>query len=201
MKNLAFLRKKSGLTQMQFAKKIGVSTSTVAMWETGRRKPDYPTIMKICRFFGVEFEQLLGVAPAGRLPDEDIQIPVAGYVRGGQPAQARQEIIGYELVNSQLAAKGEIFALKVKGHSMEPKMSPGDVVIVRRTPVAENGQTVVAMVGREEATVKKIVFQKDGITLVPTNPDYMPMYYTARECESLPVTILGVVIELRCKYE
>ncbi len=201
MKNLAFLRKKNGLTQMQFAKKIGVSTSTVAMWETGQRKPDYNTIMKICRFFGVEFEQLLGVAPAGRLPEETTEIPVMGYVRGGRPSRARQEIIGYELVNSQLAAKGEIFALKVKGHSMEPKMSPGDIVIVRRTPQAESGQTVVAMVGREEATVKKIIFQKDGIALVPTNPDFLPMYYSAEECRTLPVTVLGVVIELRCKYE
>ena len=201
MKNLAFLRKKSGLTQMQFAKKMGVSTSTVAMWETGRRKPDYHTIMKICRFFGVEFEQLLGANPVGKLPDENISVPVMGYVRGGRPAQAQQEIIGYELVNNHLAAKGEIFALQVKGTSMEPKMSPGDIVIVRRTPTAESGQTVVAMVGREEATVKKIMFQKDGIALVPTNPDFMPMYYTAEECRTLPVTIAGVVIELRCKYE
>jgi len=201
MKNLAFLRKKSGLTQMQFAKKIGVSTSTVAMWETGQRKPDYHTIMKICRFFGVDFEQLLGAESVARMPDENIEVPVMGYVRGGQPSRARQEIIGCELVNSQLAAKGEIFALKIKGHSMEPKMSPGDVVIVRRTPQAESGQTVVAMVGREEATVKKIIFQKDGITLVPTNPDFLPMYYSAEECRTLPVTVLGVVIELRCKYE
>lgn len=200
MKNLALLRKKSGLTQMQFAKKIGVSTSTVAMWETGQRKPDYHTIMKLCRFFGVGFEELLGVS-GGSLPQENIEIPVTGYVRGGQPARAQQEIIGYELINSQLAAKGEIFALKIKGHSMEPKMSPGDVVIVRRTPIAESGQTVVVMVGNEEATVKKIIFQKDGVTLVPTNPDFLPMYYSARECETLPVTVVGVVVELRCKYE
>ena len=201
MKNLAMLRKKSGLTQMQFAKKIGVSTSTVAMWESGRRKPDYNTIMKICRFFGVGFEQLLGAVPAINLPEENIEIPVMGYVRGGRPARAQQEIIGCELINSQLAAKGEIFALKIKGHSMEPKMSPGDVVIVRRTPQDESGQTVVVMVGGEEATVKKIIFQKDGISLVPTNPDFLPMYYTAEECRTLPVTVVGVVIELRCKYE
>ena len=84
---------------------------------------------------------------------------------------------------------------------MEPKMSPGDIVLVRRTSVAENGQTVVVMVGKEEATVKKIMFHKDGITLVPTNPDFLPMYYTKQECEQLPVTIAGVVVELRCKYE
>ena len=45
MKNLALLRKKKGLTQMQLAKLIGVSTSTVAMWETGQRKPDRHTVI------------------------------------------------------------------------------------------------------------------------------------------------------------
>ena len=83
---------------------------------------------------------------------------------------------------------------------MEPKMSDGDIVIVRKQSTAENGQTAVVMVGREEATVKKVYFHSDGITLVPTNPDFMPMHYSALECENLPVTIVGVVIELRCKY-
>ena len=50
MKNLALLRKKKGLTQMQLAKLIGVSTSTVAMWETGQRKPDRHTVIKLHSF-------------------------------------------------------------------------------------------------------------------------------------------------------
>ena len=201
MKNLAVLRKKKGLTQVQFSKLFGVSTSTVAMWETGQRKPDYHTIVRLCEFFSVSFEELLGVKSKPALPEENISVDVMGYVRGGEPADAVNEIIGTELINRHLAAKGEIFALEVKGSSMEPKMSPGDVVIVRRTPTAQSGQTVVVMVGKEEATVKKIFFRKDGVTLVPTNPDYTPMHYTRQECRQLPVTIVGVVIELRCKYE
>lgn len=201
MKNLAVLRKKMGLTQVQFAKMFGVSTSTVAMWETGQRKPDYHTIVRLCDFFSVGFEELLGVKNSALLPEENIPVDVVGYVRGGPPSDAVQEVIGQEFINPQLAAKGEIFALKIKGSSMEPKMSEGDVVIVRRTNTARNGQTVVVMVGREEATVKRITFHKDGLTLVPTNPDYLPIHYTAQECENLPVTIVGVVIELRCKYE
>lgn len=51
MKNIAILRKRKGLTQAQLAKMIGYSTSTVAMWETGRRKPDYTAIAKMCDFF------------------------------------------------------------------------------------------------------------------------------------------------------
>lgn len=200
MKNLAALRKQKGLTQMQLAKLIGVSTSTVAMWETGQRKPDYHTIAKLRDFFAVGFEQLLGMAPVHRAPVENIPVPVVGQVRAGQPATARENIIGYEMVNEQLSRTGEIFALKIKGSSMEPKMSDGDVVIVRRQSTAENGQTAVVMVGREEATVKKVYISDDGITLLPTNPAYTPMHYSALECENLPVTIVGVVVELRCRY-
>ncbi len=200
MKNLAVLRKKKGLTQMQLAKLIGVSTSTVAMWETGRRKPDYHTIAKLRDFFAVGFEQLLGMDPVHTAPVENVPVPVMGQVRAGRPATARENIIGYEMVNEQLSRTGEIFALKIKGNSMEPKMSDGDVVIVRRQSTAENGQTAVVMVGREEATVKKVYFNADGITLVPTNPDYTPMHYSALECENLPVTIVGLVVELRCRY-
>lgn len=200
MKNLALLRKKKGLTQMQFAKLIGVSTSTVAMWETGQRKPDYHTISRLCEFFAVGFEELLGVEIFSRPPAEEIPVPVLGQIRAGQPATADENIIGYEKINDALARTGEIFALKIKGDSMEPKISDGDIVIVRKQSTAVNGQTVVAMVGREEATVKKIYFQKDGITLVPTNPDFMPMHYDAQECENLPVTVVGVVVELRSRF-
>ena len=200
MKNLAALRKQKGLTQMQLAKLIGVSTSTVAMWETGQRKPDYHTIAKLRDFFAVGFEQLLGMVPVHRATVENIPVPVVGQVRAGQPATARENIIGYEMVNEQLSRTGEIFALKIKGSSMEPKMSDGDVVIVRRQSTAENGQTAVVMVGREEATVKKVYISDDGITLLPTNPAYTPMHYSALECENLPVTIVGVVMELRCRY-
>lgn len=200
MKNLAVLRKNKGLTQMQLAKLIGVSTSTVAMWETGQRKPDYHTIVRLCEFFAVGFEQLLGVDKPQPVQADTVAVPVLGYVRAGLPNTAQQNIIGYELINEQLAKSGEIFGLTIKGNSMEPKMSDGDTVIVRRTATAENGQTVVVVVGKEEATVKKILFHKDGITLVPTNPDYMPVYYTAQECENLPVTIAGVVVELRCRF-
>lgn len=201
MKNLAALRKKKGLTQARFSRMFGVSTSTVAMWETGHRKPDRHTIIRLCEFFAVSFEELMGTPVQYAEVAENIPVPVVGCVQGGLPSTALENIKGYRLVNRQLAEKGELFALEVKGHSMEPKMSPGDTIIVRRTSTAENGRTVVVLVGREEATVKKIMYHKDGITLVPTNPDYMPIYYTRQECRQLPVTVIGVVVELRCRYE
>lgn len=200
IKNLVVLRKQKGLTQVQLAKLLGVSTSTVAMWETGQRKPDFHTIVRLCDFFAVDFEQLSGLPALYREPKEQFTIPVLGFVRAGLPNWAEENIIGYERINEDLARTGEMFALRIKGDSMEPKMSNGDTVIVRRQSFAENGQTVVVIVGKDEATVKKIYFHRDGISLAPTNPAFPTLYYSAQECENLPITIAGIVVELRCKY-
>lgn len=200
MKNLATLRKKAGLTQMQFAKKIGVSTSSVAMWETGQRKPDYPTITQLCDFFSVTFEQLLGIPTNVRPLEEGVDVPVLGYVRAGMPTNETANVLGYEKISYQLSLTGEFFALKIQGNSMEPKISEGDIVIVRKQNTVESGRIAVVLVGQEEVTVKKVIMQKNGITLVPTNPDYTPLYYSPLECANLPVTIIGVVVELRARF-
>ena len=82
---------------------------------------------------------------------------------------------------------------------MEPKISDGDVVIVRRQPDVDSGDIAVVLVNGNDATVKRIKKSPQGVTLIPSNPAYEPMYYSNEEIESLPVTILGKVVELRAK--
>ena len=94
----------------------------------------------------------------------------------------------------------DYFGLRIKGSSMEPRMQEGDIVIVRRQETADTGDTVVVLVNGDSATVKKIKFGPSGITLIPTNPSYDPMFYSAEEVESLPVRVIGRVVELRAKY-
>ena len=99
-----------------------------------------------------------------------------------------------------MAATGDYFGLRIKGASMEPRMREGDVVIVRKQDDADNGDTAVVLVNGDSATVKKIKKMPDGIQLIPTNPTYDPIYYTAAEVEALPVRIIGRVVELRAKF-
>ena len=201
MKNLAAIRKKNGLTQMQFAKMFGVSTSTVAMWEAGYRKPDYHTIVRLCDFFKIGFEELSGTTLAlNSILNENTSVPLVGYVQAGLPTYAEENVLGYENISDNLAKSGEFFALKVKGDSMEPKISEGDIVIVRRQSTVENGQIAVVLIGNEEATIKKIIKQQDGITIVPINPDFVPVHYSYKQCETVPVTIEGIVIEQRRRF-
>lgn len=193
---LKLLRKQKGLTQIEFAKRFNIATGTIAMWETGKRTPDFSMLTEIADFFGVTIDYLLGNAE----PKKAKKIPVLGYVRAGIPIDAVEEILDYEEIPKSMADQGEYFGLQIKGDSMEPRMQEGDVVIVRKQPDVESGDIAVILVNGNDATVKKFVKHENGVSLVASNPKYDPMFYTFSEVESKPVCVIGKVVELRAKY-
>lgn len=79
-------------------------------------------------------------------------------------------------------------------------MMEGDVVIVRRQDDVDSGDVVIDLVNGDEATVKRIKKQPEGITLIATNTSvYGPHFYSNKEIADLPVRILGRIVELRGK--
>ena len=198
------LREEKNMTQAELGKALEISPSAIGMYEQGRRTPDIPTLKKIASYFNVSLDYLLGNAPAKTVQQKTIgrgvRIPVLGRVVAGIPIEAVEEILDYEEITPELAASGEFFALKIRGHSMEPRMMEGDVVIVRRQDDVESGDIAIVLVNGNEATVKRVKKQEDGITLIATNTSvYEPHYYSNKEIEELPVRILGKVVELRGK--
>ena len=65
---LKALRKRDGITQTEFAKKFNVSAGTIGNWETGAREPDYETLLRISKFFGVSTDYLLGRGETKKAP-------------------------------------------------------------------------------------------------------------------------------------
>lgn len=192
---LKLLRSQKGISQAELANQLDISPSTVAMWESGKREPrDYETLELIADYFNVNMEVLL----TGKL--SPTKIPVLGKVIAGIPIEAIEDIIDYEEIPESMAKQGEYFALQIKGSSMEPKFSDGDVVIVRKQEDVDNGSIAIILVNGNEATVKKIKKFENGINLIPTNPDYEVLTYTTEEIKSLPVQIIGKVVELRAKF-
>lgn len=192
---LKLLRNQKHLSQAQLAKEIGVSSSTIAMWEIGEREPkNYETLEIIADFFNVNMELLLTgtIAPT--------RIPVLGKVVAGIPLDAIEDIIDYEEIPHSMAKSGEFFALQIKGDSMEPRIKEGDVVIVRKQPDVESGEVAIVLVNGDEATIKKVQKFNGGINLVPSNPAYEVKTYSNDDIESLPVSIIGKVVELRAKF-
>ena len=123
-----------------------------------------------------------------------------GTVQAGLPSTAAENIIDYEEIDEALASTGEFFALQVRGDSMEPKFSQGDVVIVRKQDDADSGDIVVALVNGDEATIKRLKKRPEGILLIANNPTYEPMFFSNREIRELPVRVIGKVVELRAKF-
>lgn len=194
------LRKKEKCTQAELAAKLSVNQTTVSCWETGKATPPPEMLMTLAQFFGVTVDYLMGNAPAKPEKKKGVQIPVLGEVRAGYPMEAVENIIDYEEIDEETARRGEFFALRIKGDSMEPRFVEGDVVIVRKQQTADSGDIVVALVNGDSATIKKLKRHQNGITLVPSNAAYEPMYYSNEEIMELPVTILGKVVELRAKF-
>lgn len=185
------------MSQKELASKLFVSQQAVGKWERGEATPNPETIAKLSEIFGVTADELIGRQPQKQ---QGVRIPVLGDVAAGIPIEAVTDIVDYEEIDDAMAATGEHFGLRIKGSSMEPRMMEGDVVIVRKQETAETGDTVVVMVNGDSATVKKIKYGSDGISLIPTNPAYDVQFYSAQDVESLPVRVIGKVVELRAKY-
>lgn len=193
------LRNSKGLKQSDLADILGVRQNTLSTWENGRYEPDNEMLRKIADFFNVSVDYVIGGADV--FPKlKAHRIPVLGDVAAGIPIDAVEDILDYEEIDEALSRTGEFFGLRIRGRSMEPRMMEGDVVIVRQQETAETGDTVVVSVNGDLATVKKIKIGPAGITLIPTNPSYDPMYFTCDEVEQLPVRIRGKVVELRAKF-
>jgi repressor LexA len=114
-----------------------------------------------------------------RQPDgavaELVAVPIVGAVAAGSPILAEENIIGEILVEGALAAQGRLFGLRVRGESMlGAGIHHRDVVIVRRQPLAEHGDIVVATVDGD-ATVKRLFVREGQIELRPENPKHRPI--------------------------
>ncbi len=106
-----------------------------------------------------------------------------------------EDVIGKIQINENLAKTGNFFALEVKGDSMQPRLQEGDIVVVKEQADVESGQIAIVCVNGDEYTIKKIKKSESGITLIPFNPAYEPIFYTNEEIEKLPVEIKGRVVQ------
>lgn len=122
------------------------------------------------------------------------RLPLLGLVAAGEPIEALENRDAVEVPESFLGT-GDHFALRVRGDSMvEDGIHDGDLILVRKQPLADSGQTVVALIGNE-ATVKRFYRKGASVELHPANPHMKPIVLNAGK-----VTIQGVVVGLIRKY-
>ena len=117
-------------------------------------------------------------------------VPLVGRVTAGQPSRAGENIEDYLMLPQSMLGKDELFCLRVQGESMiDIGILDGDIVVLRQQDTAENGEIVVAMTPDDEATLKRIFYEKDRVRLQPENSTMAPIYADS-------VTVLGKLTAL-----
>ena len=177
---------------------VGVSKATIQRYEKG-------AITNIPSDKIEKIAKALSTTPAFLMGWEDksnrlkgVRIPILGRVVAGIPLEAITDIEGYEEITPKMASLGEYFALRIKGHSMEPQILDGDIVICKCQSDVESGNIAIVLVNGDEATCKQIKKSPEGVTLIGFNPlVYPPHFYSNKEIEELPVNVIGKVVELR----
>ena len=189
------------LKQADLARLTNLQTSVLSQYVNGLKYPKIERIEMMAAKLGVSADWLRGMDvpmhQAKAVPEDAPRIPILGTVAAGQPIFAEQNRIGEVYAGSP--ADDEMFALVIRGDSMSPRIQDGDIAIVRKQDTAETGDVVIALVNGDEATCKRLQKYPGGIALVPNNPNYHPMYFTDAQIESLPVRIIGKVVEVRAR--
>jgi len=147
----------------------------------------------------IEGDKPSGSQPANAIGVEAqaMELPVMGRIAAGVPIAAISEVSHHVAVPGQmLSGQGHHYALEVKGDSMiDVGINDGDIVVIRETNKADNGDIVVALVEDEEATLKRFRQQGDTIALEAANP-----MYETRLFRSNQVKVQGRLVGLIRSY-
>lgn len=194
------------MTQAELSRRTGLDKSSVSRYLGGEYKAKQDAVYKIAQALNVAEGWLMGydvpmeVQSTNRPPRvadaheyRPTRIPVLGRISAGLPLYAEENIEGY--VYTELNHGGEYFALRIKGDSMNAaNIITGQIVVVRRQDIVENGEVAVVLVGDDEATVKRFYRDGDIVTLMPqsTNPAHIPQVYNLKNTQ---IHVLGKVVQ------
>lgn len=196
------LKDEQELSISELARRVGMAKSAVSRYFNKTRQFPLNRAHDFAAALNTTTEYILGIdnVKSKSKKTKGVTIPVLGEVAAGIPIEAIEDIIDYEEISKDMAHTGDFFGLRIKGDSMSPRISEGDVVIVRQQNDAESGDIVIVLVNGESATCKRLMKYKDGISLISFNPMYHPMTFSNDEIESKPIKIIGKVVENRQKY-
>lgn len=206
-KKLRDLRVARGLTQEGLADALNEKFNTtynkgmISKWENGREEPRMDAVRKLTYFFEVTLDEMLGLNKTksevefydALHQDNVTNVPIVGTIAAGKAIFAAENIEGYMPVLNQFLGSGVYFFLRIKGDSMDLEFPAGSLVLIQKTPEVENGQIAAIRINGYEATVKKVIFGNNSISLIPmsTNRDHQPTIYSLDD----DVEIIGKVIQ------
>ncbi len=197
---LRTLRQEKGISQQALGQQVGISKSSVNMYERGEREPGIATLKVLADYFSVDLNYLLGQSetlPENVIPMPAMRtIPLVGTIACGKPILAVENVEDQVFVPEHIHAD---FALRCRGDSMVgAEIYDGDLVYIRQQDQVYNGQIAAVLIG-EEATLKRFYFDEHAglVTLSAENPAYPPKIFQGEELEN--IHILGLAVGLTRK--
>lgn len=203
--NLKYLRTKRGLEQKDISEMLGLKSPTsVTNWEKGTNMARAGHLNDLANYFDVSLHDLVNndllLMDRDKIYSDNVysvmktvKIPVLGEIACGDPITAEENIEEYRERPANNLPNGELFYLKARGNSMEPKIPDGSYVLIREQVDVENGDIAAVLVNSDtEATLKKVRKLNEIILLEAINDAYEPYIVN----ESNPARILGKAVEV-----
>jgi repressor LexA len=196
------------MTATYVADRLGISKSTLSNYEKGTRTPNIQMLGKFAEFYGVSLDSLVSremiKRPSKisffRRMEEIVTIPILRAITTTDTAATTENTIGYtELRREYKHEKDEYFALYVADDSMRNcRICEGDIVIVRKQTIAENGEIAVVLVEGSNAVIRRVFRADSTVTLMPSGANDV---YKAQILDTNieNVTVLGRVVEVKIK--
>ena len=212
------LRLEKNMTQEILANAFNVkyhttfNKSTISQYENDKRKPEVGILENWADFFDVSIDYLLcrtnlrnseeniidthidDINLKNEIKiDNVVKLPVLGSVRAGVGGLAVEEVIGYEYAFNLPADASDYFYLKVKGDSMEPKISEGDLALVKKQCDVESGELAIVLINGDEGVIKKVIkTENHTVELHSFNAYYPARIFSGAALQNLK--IIGKVI-------
>lgn len=189
------IKEKSSATKL--ADDIGMSKQAISTYTTGIRSPKRPVVQAMAEALGVNPLWLMGydvpmhtdksdfTIPPGFEPlPKMVKKPLIGSIACGEPILAEENIEEYVDVPEDKRCD---FCLRCKGDSMiEAGIRDGDIVYIRMQPQVEDGEIAAVRIGTE-ATLKRVYYDGESITLMPANSSYRPKTYSGLELNDIQI--------------
>ena len=195
------LREELGKSKAQVARELQIPYTTFVNYENEAREPNSEVLIMIANYFHVSVDYLIGRTEnrhGNSLPVSNlvllkhiIKVPIIGRIACGSPILAEQNYEGQTFCPDEVNAD---FALRCQGDSMiDANIQDGDIVFIKDTPEVENGEIAAVVVG-EEATLKKVYYHGDTVTLLPANSSYEPMIFKKDEINDIRICGKAVAV-------
>ena len=196
---IAQARMAKGWSQAELAKRIGSTQQQVARYESAENDVKSSVLIKMSNALGVTVSYLLGMngQVLSPTPTQSRPLPVFGVISAGTPREAlMQSDMTHDTPDSLYWGHKESFWLTVSGNSMNRLFPDGSLVLIDPEEEVRNGDVAVVFVNGDDATLKRVYFEGDSITLHPESydPEYQDRIIDGSDPDAPEVRIVGKAV-------